>query len=128
MLIREASLANPLLDFDKLVVIRRKGEANRRLNAYTSDTIKRTGWDNEISELSNLRGAIKVRTIHRPPNKGVVKHMDVHFDGKRIMFSGVGKNGRWAILDGVNDRIVTRAVEVGGTCTGEHGVGIGKRK
>ena len=28
-LIKDASLANPLLDFDKLVVIRRKGEANQ---------------------------------------------------------------------------------------------------
>ncbi len=99
ILIREASLANPLLDFDKLLVIRRKGEANRSLNAYTSDTIKRTGWDNEISELSNLRGEVKVRTIHRPDKQGVIKHLDLHFDGKRIMFSGVGKNGCWGILE-----------------------------
>ena len=62
-LIREASLANPLLDVDKLLVIRRKGEANRRLNSHTSDTIKRTGWDNEISELSNLRGKVSVRIV-----------------------------------------------------------------
>ena len=98
-LIREASLANPLLDFDKLLVIRRTREANRDLNAYTSDTIKRTGWDNEISELSNLRGEVKVRTVYRHPNTSVMKHMDLHFDGKRIMFSGVGANGRWAILE-----------------------------
>ena len=98
-LIREASLANPLLDFDKVLVIRRTGEANRSLNAYTSDTIRRTGWDNEISELSNLRGEVKVRTVYRHPNKSVMKHMDLHFDGKRIMFSGVGANGRWGILE-----------------------------
>jgi len=98
-LIREASLANPLLDFDKLLVIRRTREANRNLNAYTSDTIKRTGWDNEISELSNLRGEVKVRTVYRHPNKSVMKHMDLHWDAKRIMFSGVGANGRWAILE-----------------------------
>ena len=98
-LIREASLANPLLDFDKLLVIRRKGEANRRLNSHTSDTIKRTGWDNEISELSNLRGKVKVRTVYRHPKKSVMKHMDLNFDGKRILFSGVGKNGSWAVLE-----------------------------
>lgn len=34
----------------------------------------------------------------------------------------------WTMLEEINDRIVGRAVELGGTCTGEHGVGIGKRK
>jgi D-lactate dehydrogenase (cytochrome) len=34
----------------------------------------------------------------------------------------------WHQIEEINDRIVTRAVELGGTCTGEHGVGIGKRK
>jgi len=98
-LIAEASLANPLLDFDKLVVIRRTREANRSLNAYTSDTIRRTGWDNDIAEISNLRGEVKVRPIYQHPNKSVMKHMDLHFSAQKIMFSGVGANGRWAILE-----------------------------
>jgi D-lactate dehydrogenase (cytochrome) len=34
----------------------------------------------------------------------------------------------WSKLEEINDQIVTRAVEIGGTCTGEHGIGIGKRK
>ena len=98
-LIHEASLANPLLDFDKLLVIRRTREANRGGNYLTTENIKRTGWDNEISELSNLRGEVKVRTIYRHPNTSVMKHMDLHFDGKRIMFSGQGANGQWGILE-----------------------------
>jgi len=98
-LIREASLANPLLDFDNLLVIRRKGEANRSLNAYTSTTIRRTGWDNEISELSNLRGDVKARTIYRHPDQSVMKHMTLDFAADKIMFSGVGQNGSWAVLE-----------------------------
>ena len=34
----------------------------------------------------------------------------------------------WSMLEDINDQIVTRAVQLGGTCTGEHGIGIGKRK
>jgi D-lactate dehydrogenase (cytochrome) len=34
----------------------------------------------------------------------------------------------WSRIEEINHRIVERAVELGGTCTGEHGVGIGKRK
>ena len=35
---------------------------------------------------------------------------------------------QWSMLEKINDQIVTRAVKLGGTCTGEHGIGIGKRK
>jgi D-lactate dehydrogenase (cytochrome) len=34
----------------------------------------------------------------------------------------------WSTLEKINHQIVTRAVQIGGTCTGEHGIGIGKRK
>jgi D-lactate dehydrogenase (cytochrome) len=34
----------------------------------------------------------------------------------------------WGKLEAINRAIVEKAIQVGGTCTGEHGVGIGKRK
>ena len=34
----------------------------------------------------------------------------------------------WALIESVNERVVARAIELGGTCTGEHGIGIGKRR
>ncbi len=43
----------------------------------------------------------------------------------------MGKNGdekEWAVIDQVNGRMVEKALAMGGTATGEHGVGIGKRK
>jgi D-lactate dehydrogenase (cytochrome) len=45
-----------------------------------------------------------------------------------VMVGDPSDQREWGLLEEINDRIVTRAVEVGGTCTGEHGVGIGKRK
>ena len=110
-LIREASLANPLLDMDKLLIIRRKGEANRSLNSHTTATINPwrgrgrrranapPGWDNEITELSDLRGEVKARTVFRHPGGSVIKHMELHFDARKIMFSGGGSNKAWAVLE-----------------------------
>jgi len=46
-----------------------------------------------------------------------------------VVMTGDPKDAmEWSALEDINDRIVMRAVELGGTCTGEHGVGIGKRK
>jgi len=46
-----------------------------------------------------------------------------------VVLAGDPNNEKeWNSLEEINDQIVTRAVEVGGTCTGEHGIGIGKRK
>ena len=45
-----------------------------------------------------------------------------------VMVGDPSNEREWALLEEINHRIVTRSVEMGGTCTGEHGVGIGKRK
>jgi len=46
-----------------------------------------------------------------------------------VVLAGDPNNKKeWNKLEEINDQIVIRAVEVGGTCTGEHGIGIGKRK
>jgi D-lactate dehydrogenase (cytochrome) len=45
-----------------------------------------------------------------------------------VLMGKKGDKKEWEIIEQVNARVVTRAIELGGTATGEHGVGIGKRK
>ena len=45
-----------------------------------------------------------------------------------VMVGDPDDHGDWSKLTQINHRIVQRAIELDGTCTGEHGVGIGKRQ
>lgn len=45
-----------------------------------------------------------------------------------VLVGDPADKAEWSKLEDVNHAIVEKAVQVGGTCTGEHGVGIGKRK
>lgn len=112
--LREAALANPLLDFDRILVVRRNTQKDWgfvALNSYTNDTVRRRGFDNEIAVVSQLRTQPKITPVYRPPGEAVVRDLDLHFDGERVMFSSVKPNDRWAVfevgLDGRNLRELT---------------------
>ena len=123
---REALLANPLLDFDKLLVLKRgfpKPPAARHamggalgvgtLNAHTSDDTPRQGhWDDELAMLSNLRGEPKFTTLYHPTNLESLIDPVLHFDAQRILFAKRGtKEANWRLweigIDGQGLRQVT---------------------
>jgi D-lactate dehydrogenase (cytochrome) len=45
-----------------------------------------------------------------------------------VLVGNPADKDEWGRLEAVNQAVVVKAIEYGGTCTGEHGVGIGKRK
>jgi D-lactate dehydrogenase (cytochrome) len=45
-----------------------------------------------------------------------------------VLVGDPANQAEWGRLEAINQAIVEKALQVGGTCTGEHGVGIGKRK
>ncbi|MDR0521132.1 MAG: SUMF1/EgtB/PvdO family nonheme iron enzyme [Planctomycetaceae bacterium] len=121
-LLREAALANPLLDFDKILVVRRdkkRGFGFIGLNSHTNENMPRNGFDNELAVLSHLRTAPKLTPFYRHLDFGSpIRDPDLHFDGQRIMFSAIEKanyNGkdelRWAVyevgIDGQNLKKLT---------------------
>ncbi len=99
---RSAMLANPVLDFDRILCIHRKLKEPRklygpwdsrqlglmRLNAENHSENPRTGFKNEIIAISDLRGSCK-RTVLFEPADGtsVVRDLDLDFDASRILFT-----------------------------------------
>jgi formylglycine-generating enzyme required for sulfatase activity len=97
---RESLLANPLLDFDRMLVVKRKAD---RLalpqNWESNSTLPRGGLDNEITVLSGLRGKVELRPFYRPEGGKFVGDLAMHYDAKRFMFSSLGTNNRWAVFE-----------------------------
>jgi D-lactate dehydrogenase (cytochrome) len=45
-----------------------------------------------------------------------------------VLMGKTGDEKEWTVIDQLSEHIVTKALSMGGTATGEHGIGIGKRK
>ncbi len=108
---RAAMLSNPVLDFDEILCIRRKLKHPRAafggracgflgLNAHNHWDMNRTGYDNEIGVLSNLRGQQSFRTLYKPTDTSVVRDLDLDFDKSRILFTSYrGTNNLFGVYE-----------------------------
>ncbi|MGB2820293.1 MAG: formylglycine-generating enzyme family protein, partial [Phycisphaerae bacterium] len=90
----EALLANPLLDFGKLLLVRRAvrniadwKQLGMPSNHECNSSLRRTGYDNEIAVLSPVRPDGKLTTLHRPKDGGYVGEIDLHWDADRLLFT-----------------------------------------
>ena len=133
----QALLANPLLDFDRLLVVKRKdaraysplprfpipplsaGPAHLLnglpLNYQGNGVLRQVPIDNEIALLSPPRREGRLTTLFRPPKPAYVGDMTLHFDADRVLFSSIGSHDRFQIfevgVDGNDLRQVTRGEE-----------------
>jgi len=112
LLQREALLANPALDFDRLLLVRRKAN-NMGLpaNWQSNSNLPRSGFDNEIGVLSPLRPDGAISTLYKPAGGRFVGDVDLHFDADRLLFSSLDEKSRWQVFeikaDGTGLRQVT---------------------
>lgn len=114
-LAREALLANPLLDDAKLLLVRRgvKGGQARKdmksrlgfisLNSHTHVTIGRSGWDDALQVMTDLRGTPKRTTIHKPDGDRLVRDIDIDYAADRILFTSLDDKKRWAVYEAKAD-------------------------
>ena len=93
---QEALLANPLLEFGRLLLVKRKPHKKARgqgaeigfpSNHECNSSLPRTGWDNEIAVLEPVRPDGRLRTLYKPEGGGYVGEIDLHPDADRLLFT-----------------------------------------
>ncbi|MDX9979744.1 MAG: SUMF1/EgtB/PvdO family nonheme iron enzyme [Lentisphaeria bacterium] len=99
---RAVALGNPLLDFDRLLLVRRSRKS-RSLglpqNWQSNCVLPRSGFDNEIATLSPVRPDGALATVYRPAEPRFVGDVDLHFSGDRLLFSSIGPQDRWHVFE-----------------------------
>lgn len=111
---REALLANPLLDFDKLLLVKRRGNHGMPQN-WVGNCAKRGPFHDEIAVLSPVRPDGKLTTLYRPEAGRFVGDVDLHWDGDKMLFSSQLANRRYEVFeirsDGSGLRQVSQTIE-----------------
>jgi formylglycine-generating enzyme required for sulfatase activity len=96
---RDALLANPLLDFDRLLLVKHD-ESRFRLprNDVCYSAIPQIGYDCEISILSPVSPEGTLSTFFKPDRGEYIADIDLHFDAERMLFTMPGTN-RWQVFE-----------------------------
>lgn len=100
---REALLANPRLDFDDIVIVKRSSRSpNLGLpqNWQGNSSLPRQGFDNTISKLSDFKSnQPQVSPIYKPERNVFVGDVDLHFDANRMLFSSLNEELIWQVFE-----------------------------
>ena len=117
---REVLLSNPLLDFDRMLLIKRKPlDDPRRVtgdkendkglgkflglpqqSSWQLHTMPNTdGWENEIAILSSVKQQGKLATLYKPQKGRLINEMDLHFDSEKLMFSMPDSRKHWQVFE-----------------------------
>ena len=96
----EALLANPLVNFDRLLMIRRRADhLGLPLNFNGNPDIEPTGYDNTLVVLSPVKPEGKLETIYKPRGDRFIGDVDLHYEADRLLLSTPDANGRWGVSE-----------------------------
>lgn len=96
---REALLANPLLDFDKLLVVKRRGGLGLPQNWQGNSSIGTKGYDNELAILSLRNPDAPLQTLYKPADDRFVGDMCLHWNADRLLFSMPSEKNTWQVWE-----------------------------
>jgi formylglycine-generating enzyme required for sulfatase activity len=97
---REALLANPLLDFDRLLMIRRRADQlGLPLNFHGNTDLEPTGYDNTLVSLSPRATEGALNIVFIPAGDRFIGDLDLHYDAEKLLLSIPDEQARWGIAE-----------------------------
>jgi len=99
---RALLIDNPVVDFDKLLLIKRAANApslGLPRNWQSNSSLPHTGYDDEIATHSLAEEDGELLTLFKPADGRFVGDLDLHFDANRMLFSMPGDKGRWQVFE-----------------------------
>lgn len=108
---REALLANPLLNFEEILLVRRRENNLALPQNWQGNSSLNPRVENEIVKLPVRAKNAPLRTFYKPAENYYVGDVDLHYDGDRLLFSSIGSHQHWQIfeikIDGTGLRQIT---------------------
>ena len=97
-----ALLANPLLDFDRLLAVKRTaGGANLGLpqNWQGNCSLPRSGFEDEVVTMNPQAGVDSLTAFFTPVTPRMIADVDLHFDADRMLFSMPDDARKWQVWE-----------------------------
>jgi formylglycine-generating enzyme required for sulfatase activity len=128
---RESLLANPLLDFDRLLLVRRRPSCDarwpmdtgfgmgeylglpRQSSKHNPGIEEPFRWDNDIAVLQPVRPDGQLTTLYRPDRGRLITDVDLHWDADRLLFSMPGTLDKWQVFEMRTDGSAPRQLTPG---------------
>lgn len=112
---RKALLENPALDFEKILLVKRRSNNLCLPQNWQGNTSVNPSTENELAALDYKSADQKLETVYKPKENYFVGDVHLHFDGKKLLFSSIGSQNHWQIFeiktDGSGLRQVTKGEE-----------------
>ena len=97
---REALSGNPLLEFDRLLMIRRRADRLGLPPNFNGNTdLEPVGYDNTLVTLSPPAPGGRIETVFRPGGDRFIGDLDLHYDGGKLLLSIPDTQGRWGVAE-----------------------------
>ncbi len=97
---REALLANPLLDFEQLLLIRRRADRLGLPSNFNGNSdLEPTGYENTLVRIALKAEDKKPETVFTPTGDRFIGDVDLHYDAEKLLLSIPDEQGRWGVAE-----------------------------